>query len=39
MWILKWLILIIIYKQSPNDFLNTHIEERDFISSCKKRAI
>lgn len=30
MWILKWLILIIIYKQSPNDFLNTHIEERGF---------
>lgn len=30
MWILKWLILIIIYKQLPNDFLNTHIEERGF---------
>ena len=30
MWILKWLILIIIYKQSPNNFLNTHIEERGF---------
>ncbi len=30
MWILKWLILIIVYKKAPSDFLNSHIEERGF---------
>lgn len=37
MWILKWLILIIIYKQSPNNFLNTHIEERGFSLAAVKK--
>lgn len=30
MWILKWLILVIVYKKVPTDFLNSHIEERGF---------